>query len=291
MFIRLELLLCVMATNVTVEYQIAEKEYHQASSTEDKIRALMKMLSTVPKHKGTEKLQQQIKERIAKLRGKQEKQREYEKRKKGGSQFSVKKEGSAQVVIVGSTNSGKSTLLKELTNAKVEINSYPFTTKKPEVGIMDYFGIKIQVIEIPAVVHKFSETANGPALLSIIRGADLMILMFNNEEDKKMLDSELIDVDVGRIIYFRGMNLKEEIWKGLRLIKVYTKQPGKEKDYPPVALRKGATVRDLAEKIHKDFVNRFRYARVFGRSVKFNGSMVGLDHKLEDDDVVEIHLS
>ena len=84
--------------------------------------------------------------------------------------------------------------------------------------------------------------------------------------------------------------LKEEIWKKLNLIYVYTKLPGKEKDYPPVDLRRCSNVNDLAGKVHKDFIKKFRFARVWGRSVMHEGAQVGLSHVLEEGDVVEFHL-
>ena len=278
-----------MPTNVDVGYVKAEKEYFNAKDNKEKLEALKKMLSKSPSHKSAEKLRAEIKQRIAKFKDLIEKERT--QKKGGGFTLSVKKEGAAQVTIVGTTNSGKSTLLNQLTNAGVKIADYPFTTKKPEVGVIDYHGVKIQIIEIPAIVKKFSETQFGPTFLSIIKNADLIVLMFKTPDEKKLLDNELTDIDKPLLIYNNQNNLKDEIWKRLGLIKVYTKQPGKERDYPPMAFREGATVREVAQKVHKDFLKKFRFARIFGKSVKFDGAQVGLDHKLADDDVVELHLN
>ena len=74
------------------------------------------------------------------------------------------------------------------------------------------------------------------------------------------------------------------------MIKVYTKQPGKEKDYPPIALKKDSTIKDLALHVHKDFIKKFRFARVWGNSVKFSGSRCSLIHILQDNDIVELHI-
>jgi len=277
-----------MPTNVNVEYAKAEREYLNARTNQEKFETLKKMLSVAPNHKGAEKLRADIKQRIAKIRGILIKEK---KQKSGGySGFSIKKEGAAQIVIVGTTNSGKSTLLNKLTNADVEVAEYPFTTKKPEVGIIDYYGIKLQIIEIPAIVKNFSETQLGPTFLGIIKNADLIILMFKTPEEKKLLDEELNEVDKPILIYNNQENIKDDIWDRLGLIKIYTKQPGKGRDHPPIAFKKGSTVRDVAEKVHKDFIKRFRFARIFGKSVKFEGVSVGLDHRLEDSDIVEFHL-
>jgi len=276
-----------MPTNVTAEYTAAELEYGEARTTAEKLKALQKMLSLAPTHKGCEKLRQNIKTKIAKLK---ELLKKEAARKKGAVGISVPKEGTAQIVLVGTTNSGKSTLLKKLTGAKVEIASYPFTTYKPEVGIMDYKGVKLQIVEIPAIVENFSETENGNACLGIIRQADLMVLLFNSEAEYKLLQRELADIDVKRIIYNEKNDIKEDIWRNIGLIKVYTKEPGKKPSYPPFALKKGSTIRDMAEYIHKDFIKKFRFARIWGKSAKFSSQQVGIEHKLKDDDIVEIHM-
>ena len=74
------------------------------------------------------------------------------------------------------------------------------------------------------------------------------------------------------------------------LIKVFTKTPGKKRDWPPVALDVGSTIRDLAEAVHKDFIHKFKFARMWGKSARFAGQTQGLNHELMDDDIVEFHL-
>lgn len=274
-----------MPINAGIEYGKAEREYFEAGTSEEQLAALQKMLSVAPDHKGSEKLRKQIKTKIAKLKDSIKKSS-----KKGGYQkVSIKKDGAALISIVGTTNSGKSTLLNKLTNANAKVADYPFTTKKPVQGVLDYKGIKLQIVEIPAIVKNFHETELGPSLLAIIKQSDLVILTFNDPEEKKLLDRELANVSVKRVIYNDEKEFEERIWSSLNIIKVYTKQPGKPKDYPPVALKKGATIQNLAEVVHKDFVKNFKYARVTGRSVKFENMRCGLDHVLFDEDVVEFH--
>jgi len=278
-----------MPINAGPEYQKAEEAYARARSLAEKLAALERMLRAAPKHKGSEKLLKSIKEKIAKLKARAE--RERGARKSGSSAFSVRKEGAAQIVLVGATNTGKSTLLKALTGAPVEVAAYEFTTKKPEVGILDYHGVKLQVVEIPAIVDGFALTKNGPTLLSIIRHADVVVYLFRNGEEKALLDRELGEFDGEKVLYTGKENFVDVVWEKTGLIKVFTKQPGKKKDYPPIALKKGATVRDVVGYVHKDFVQRFKFARVFGTSAKFDGQRVGLQHVLHDNDVVEFHLT
>ena len=285
-----------MPINAGPEYMEAELEYQRAISSEDKLSAMRKMLKTVPKHKGSEKLVGEIKKKISKLLAQQEKQRQIAKRT-GRAFSSIKKEGVARVCIIGTTNAGKSTLLARITNAKPRISEYAYTTTWPEVGVMDYVGMKIQVIELPAIVKDFLKTENRGYFISIMKESNLLLVICKNEEDRRLVRAELkkmhLNISSLEISQQEARERPQEvpwkIWKNLDLMKVYTKQPHRAKDFPPIALEKGATIRDLASKIHKDFVQKFRHARVFGSSVRFPGQQVGLQHILADDDIVELH--
>jgi len=288
-----------MPVNPGIQYQLAEKEFQEADTVPAKLKALHNMMAKVPRHKGSEGLQKEIKEKISKYKKIAEKEK---KSKKGSSYLSVKKEGDASVVILGVPNSGKSTLLSQLTNAKPLISPYEFSTKKPEVGILDYKGVKIQMVELPALVKDYVSLGKGPFYLSVVRNFDLIVYLLKDEDTKKQLDllySELDKNDLKKKIIFYGGKfklsldeLRNKIWNSLGLIKVYTKNLEKKKpDYPPVALKKGSNVRDLALVVHKDFVKRFKFARVWGKSVKHVGTMVGLDHVLKDEDIIELHIS
>lgn len=276
-----------MPVNAGVQYQLAEEDYRSANTIEEKLKALEKMYATCPKHKSSERLEQEIKGKISKFKKLLEKEKS---KKKSTQKISIKKEGAATIVLVGTVNSGKSTLLNKLTNAKARVAEYEFTTKMPEVGILDYKGIKIQVIEIPAIVENFKNTLNGLMFLSIVRSADLIVLLFKTPKEKELLDKELYNVSIRKIIYNNEENFKEIIWNNLDIIKVYTKMPGKKVSYPPVALKKNSCIEDLAEIVHKDFIQKFRFARVWGKSAKFKSQQVSLNHRLEDDDIVELHL-
>jgi uncharacterized protein len=111
----------------------------------------------------------------------------------------------------------------------------------------------------------------------------LPLLVIHNKSDLK---GKGISIKEGK-----GLEeVKINIFNALRLIKVFTKTPGKPKQTPPMPLHRGDTVKTLASAIHKDFLIKFRYARIWGKSAKHDGQTVGLEHKLEDDDVVEFHL-
>jgi ribosome-interacting GTPase 1 len=280
-----------MPTNVTYEYENAEKEYLQASTFSEKINCLKKMLTAVPKHKGTENLRNDIKRRISKYKSLVEKEKKVSKSGIRGE--SIKKEGAARVILIGVTNSGKSTLLSKITNAKPLIADYEFTTKKPGIGTMDYDGVTLQVIEIPAITKDYLEKEKGPAYMGIVRDSDLIVIVSRNKEEVILIKKELIDAGIrfnGIVLNSRDGKAKEKIWKKLKLIYVFTKTPGKNKDYPPIALHKKSNVKELAGHVHKDFINRFDYARVWGKGAKFDGQRVGLGHVLKEKDIVELHL-
>src|SRR3989344_6370322 len=132
-----------MSTNQGPEYFAAEKHYLQAKTDEEKIMWLEEMIRNFKKHKGSENMLSEIKRRLKKFREKQEIQKKKSKGKKG-----IKKEGF-QCVLLGFTNSGKSSLLSVLTNAKPQISPNRFTTKSPEIGTLYYKGMKIQIVDVP----------------------------------------------------------------------------------------------------------------------------------------------
>tara|TARA_Y100000310_G_scaffold280779_1_gene300750 strand:+ start:1065 stop:1907 length:843 start_codon:yes stop_codon:yes gene_type:complete len=278
-----------MPINAGFEYQRLEKEYANADTIEDKLKVLQQMLQASPSHKGAERLRNDIKQRISKYKKILEKEKQS---KKGARGFSIKKEGAAQIVVIGCTNVGKSTLLSNITNAKPLIADYEFTTVKPEIGTLDYKGIILQVVEIPAITENYLNKENGPAFMGIVRGSDLIIILHKDKKDLSLIKKELRDSEINNkkiTISKKEDNVRNKIWKNLNLIYVYTKSPGKEKDYPPVALRKKSTVKDLTLKVHKDFFKNFDYAKIWGPSAKHLGMKVGLNHKLKEKDVVELH--
>lgn len=269
-----------MPTNVSVEYIKAEQRYNEAKTREEKIAALEEMLSTVPKHKGTENLQAQIKSKIAKLK-------KLGERKAGRRTTTIPKEGDAQVCILGMPNSGKSTLLSKLTNANPKISDIPYTTARPELGMIDYHGVKIQLIEIPSTFERI--------YMSIAQNSDGIIVIYRNENELEDMNKILEQFRIKKHIIKIGRSynpekLKEDIWKILDLIKIFTKEPGKKPETKPMVLRKGSNVGKAAEDLHKDFYKFFKFARVWGKSAKHQGQTVGKEHVLEDDDVLEIHI-
>ncbi len=300
-----------MVVNSSPQYQRAEKEYLLARTTEEKIERLKVMIQLCPKHKGSEAMLAELRRRLAKLKEELQKEREIKKRK--GHGINIRKEQDAQVVMIGLTKSGKSTLLSRLTNASPEISEYPYTTTKPEIGTLD-MGCKIQIIEVPSLKPK----GDNKELLSLASTADLVLVVISDINELRELSEELkkypkkvlvvnkkdlLDENELRILLnFKNSiaisaennegikELKDRIFENLDIIRVYTKEPGKKPTANPLVLKKGANIKKVAEKIREDYVKRFLFARVWGKSAKFPGQKVGISHMLEDDDIVEIHL-
>ena len=174
-----------MPANVTPEYRNAEQDYRRASNHQEKIAALERMLATVPKHKGTEKLQADIKHRLS--------QERTETHRKGAPHsapfYLVEKEGAAQVALVGPPNSGKSQLTAALTHARPEVAAYPFTTRMPIPGMMFFEDVQIQLVDLPPFSREFTE----PWLPQVIRGANASMLVADLSDADVLDEIEFIE--------------------------------------------------------------------------------------------------
>ncbi|MCL6613493.1 MAG: 50S ribosome-binding GTPase [Firmicutes bacterium] len=158
-----------MPANLTPQYLAAEQAYREAKTTEEKILALEEMLAVIPKHKGTEKLQAEIKARLAKLRQAGERP----SAGKGGDPFHVPREGAGQAALVGFPNVGKSSLLAALTRARPAVGDYPFTTLVPQAGMMAFEDVQIQLVDTPPLTAE--EMPAG--LAGTLRLADVLLLV------------------------------------------------------------------------------------------------------------------
>ena len=165
------------SANLPPQYLEAEEEFRSASTPDAKLEALEKMLRLIPKHKGTEKMQGDIKKRMAKWKDQAESQKK--KGAKRADPSHVPREGSAQVVLIGPVNSGKSSLLAALTNSEPTIGDYPFTTRLPQPGMLFHQGIPIQLVDTPALDPSVTERWTG----SLIRNADMAVIVLDLARD------------------------------------------------------------------------------------------------------------
>jgi ribosome-interacting GTPase 1 len=165
-----------MPANLTPQYLDADKRFRQAKTVAEKISALEDMLALIPKHKGTEKMQADLKRRLSKAREEAQKKGKLGAR---GTTYHVPREGAGQVALVGPPNSGKSTLLAMLTNAAPDVADYPFTTRKPLPGMMAFENIKIQLVDLPPIAPEWTEGW----VFALIRNADLLLVLVDLASD------------------------------------------------------------------------------------------------------------
>jgi len=389
-----------MPTNLPPTAKKKWNEVTNAQTSQEKLVKLKEFLSLVPRHKGTARLCVQVKRQIKTL----QQEIEEKKRKKagrGGPRFFLEKEGAAQIVVLGHTKVGRSSLLTSITNAKAEVSDYPYVTREPVPGMFQYEDIQFQIVEAPALVEGAAEgEAWGLQTLGMARNADGLLLMVDLANDaskqlalilsemekarilaqkprarveieRKHVGAGLRIIVIGRLVncnlrdvedLLKGYRILDafvkiygeaslddvedsifestvyrpsiivankidapeasqrlrelerfvgnqipivavscksmsglerlgtEIFRALEIIRVYSKEPSHREPSPnPFILKKGSTVSDLAKQVHSDFIERFAYARVWSKRLRFSPQKVGATFILEDRDIVELH--
>lgn len=175
-----------MPANLTPVYHDAEERYKSASTDAEKLDALQEMLAVIPKHKGTEKLQAELKRKIARFR------KDMQKHKSSGPSrkalHHIDRDGAGRVVLSGPPNSGKSSLLKRLTRAEPEIAAYPFTTRAPHPGMMEYEDVKVQLIDMPPLSPEVFE----PWQLATLEQSDVNLFIFDVTDPLLLEQTEYI---------------------------------------------------------------------------------------------------
>ena len=186
-----------MPANLPPDYFDAEKRYRAAKTNKEKIARLEEMLTIMPKHKGTDKLRADLRRRISRLKDSSQAKK---KASRHDSAFHIDKEGAAQVVVIGPTNTGKSALVAALTNATPEVSAFPNTTWKPTPGMMPVDNIQIQLVDTPPIDREYLE----PELIDLIRRADLLLIVVDLQADPmSQLEQCVALLDAYRIVAFR----------------------------------------------------------------------------------------
>lgn len=360
---------------------------------EERIKELEDLIANSQYNKRTQHAIGLYKAQLAKLKDKEEGRRAQSSAKKG-SGYAVRKTGDGTVVLLGFPSVGKSTLLNGLTGAESEVGSYAFTTLTVIPGVMEYEHAKIQVLDVPGIVHgAASGKGRGTEVFSVLRSSDLIVILLDvmHPEHKDAILKEVWDahirvnqrapdvkiikkskdgINIGKtcrvdltdetitaiLREFKINNadivirenitadqfidciegnkhyvpsitvlnkvdmvspvvaesvaqdvvadlsisaqhrshldeLRQLIFEKLDLIRIYLKEPTKDPDLDvPLIMFRDATIKDVCSKLHRDFVQKFKFARVWGKSAKFDGQKLMKQHVLFDGDVLELHL-
>ncbi len=328
-----------MPANLTPEYFKAEKWFRSATTNEEKILALEQMLAVIPKHKGTDHMRADLRRKLSKLKdvGSQK-----SATAKHVDVFHVKRGGSGQIVLLGVPNSGKSTIVGALTNAKVHVADFPFATGAPVPGMMKFEDVPIQLVDMPPITAEYS----APGEVGTYRNCDLIAMVIDLSADveeqmlalldflesrRLLIDEETPEGDsTGNLLGRKAFcvctksdiaeqgafdkvrelsegrfncikvcaqdtedvkQLGAEFFRKLGIIRVYSKPPGHKADMKdPFTLPVGSTVMDLARAIHRDLVEKFKFARIWGTGV-YDGQNCQRNHVLCDKDIIELHFS
>lgn len=239
--------------------------------------------------------------------------------------IAVRREGAAQIALVGPPNVGKSSLLQALSEIQIKTGDYPFTTLRPVPALTRIGGVLVQLVEIPGLIGGAAvDRGGGRALLGVLRTVDAIVYCTRAGSDLAELQVVRAEVDAAGIekpailaatradeaaddaieriaAAMPGMPVirvsvldeasldafRAAVWELTGLIRVRLRK-GTDTDPEPLALDPGATVADVADSVHHDLGASFSGARVWGPSARFDGQRVGRDHAVVDGDVVEI---
>jgi ribosome-interacting GTPase 1 len=161
-----------MPTNLPAEYYDADERFRQATDPDERVELLEELISTIPKHKGTDKLRADLRRKLSKLRSAASAR---PKASRHASPYHIDPEGAGQIVLTGPANTGKSSLLRAVSNAEPEVAEYPFSTWGPTPGMMQIENIQVQLIDTPAIDRDFIE----PGHVDLIRRCDIVLVVID----------------------------------------------------------------------------------------------------------------
>jgi len=227
--------------------------------------------------------------------------------------IAVRRQGAAQICLVGAPNAGKSSLLQALSNVQIKTGDYAFTTTRPVAALTRLRGVLVQLVEIPGLIEGAAEDrGGGRALLGVLRGADAIVLCHDaaRPEELDTIRDELANAGIDKPMLVVATKIDEtpappaslgvsildeesldalraEIWELTGLIRVFLRRPGHD-DAEPQPLRPSATVADVARTIHHEVEDACTGARIWGPSARFDAQRVGREHVVADGDTIEV---
>ena len=166
-----------MPANLPPQYYELEREFKHERDPREKLRLAEELLAIMPKHKGTDKLQADLKAKISKMKKQVEGTSKTHGTRQAQTHDHIEKEGAAQIILIGPPNCGKSSIVETLTHAKPLVADYPYTTREPLSGMMEYDTAQLQLIDTPPISAESYENY----LSGLIRNANLVVLVADLE--------------------------------------------------------------------------------------------------------------
>ena len=203
-----------MPANLPPQYFEAEQRFREAKTPEDKVEALEEMLAIMPKHKGTDKLKAMLRERISKFRDQAQKKKGAARQK---TAYDIEKEGAGQIVVIGPPNTGKSSLVKLMTNASPEVADFPHTTHKPTPGMAQYGNIQFQLIDTPPLTKDYTE----PEFMDLIRRTDIVVILLDLSADPMQQLEDTLAILHSFRIYSEACPVPEDLKKPPKIKKMF----------------------------------------------------------------------
>jgi len=323
------LLSVVMPANLPPDYFEEEKKIRQAKTIDEKIEIIEKMLAIIPHHKGTDKLIAAHRAKIAKLKEEKERRPQSQRKgdtlwnvkKEGAGQvLFIGFPNSGKSALVSSLTGEELEVADyQYTTRHLQMRMMRFedimiqlvdTTAIGDENTHLWFGNMVRKADVIVFVIGLSDSLasefecimeevkrykpdvdlDSSRIIVGVNKIDFTEYAKNLAEFENAVGTRYTVVPVSAKNDVNLHYLKEIIFKALGIIRLYSKLPGKKADLKvPFILHKGSTVVHAAERIHKDFVSKLRYAKLW-RGSSVSGMMVGKDFVLEDKDVIELHV-
>lgn len=193
-----------MPANLPPQYYELEREFRAEKDPREKLRLAQELLAMMPKHKGTDKLQADMKAKISKLKKQLARGTTAHGVRQAAAHDHIEKEGAGQVILIGPPNSGKSSLLEAFTHAKPVVADYPYSTRHPLTGMMTFETVQFQLIDTPPISPESYENY----LSGLIRNADLVVLVCDLAAESMIDDAKFVlqKLEEKRIILKHGVS-------------------------------------------------------------------------------------
>jgi len=318
-----------MPANLPPDYFEEEKKLRQAKTIDEKIGAIEKMLAIIPHHKGTDKLIGSLRAKVAKLKEEKERRPQAQKKtdalynvkKEGAGQVlcigfpnsgksSLVSALSGEPLETGDYPYTTRALQQRMMRYEDILIQLVDTPAIGEEHVHIWFGNMVRKADLVLIVLSLSDALDVEyelvmedvkkhltglegehgAIVAVVNKLDLTGYAKYLEEFEDRLGGSVQLMPVSAMNDVNILQLKELIFRALKVVRVYSKLPGKKPDLAtPFVLKKGGTLIECAGRIHKDFSEKLRYAKLW-RKGKYDGMMVSRDFVLEDKDVIELHI-